>query len=139
MPGPGLKQFEMRFWVGGETGHAIIGAGFYNLTITDLSTGRSTWYKVSVYGIGVSFPVFRGSSMPVTFFAADPKTSSSFEGYGYLGGASLEVFAGFKFGGGIKIPNGPFIPGEWFTRSSRDVGGFNIGVSHNLTYWGRCD
>ncbi|KAF5430747.1 hypothetical protein C5S39_07175 [Candidatus Methanophagaceae archaeon] len=63
----------------------------------------------------------------------DPcKTSASFEGYGYMGGVSVEVVGGVKVGGGIKIPHGPFIPGPMI---GWERGGFDIGVSHSITYW----
>lgn len=119
-------------WVGGGVGYAIIGGGVYNVTIRDLESGQSTLYTMKAIGIGVGLPTFRGSARPVKFNEDDCKKSDSFDGYGYIGGASAEVGGGVKIGGGIKIPNGPFIPGSMI---GWDMGGFDIGVSHSLTYW----
>jgi RHS repeat-associated protein len=131
----GLKEFEMVEWIGGSVGHAVFGGGVYDVTIRDLKTGETTLYTMWVFGVGVSFPSLRGSSIPLRFEVEDAcATSDSFEGYGYLGGASVEVITGLKMGGGIKIPNGPFIPGAII---SPERGGFDIGVSHNITYWSR--
>jgi len=128
----GLKRFEMTIWVGGTVGHIIFGGGVYDITIRDLETGQSTVYTMKAVGIGVGLPSFRGSSRPVIFNTDDCKKSDSFDGYGYIGGASAEVGGGVKIGGGIKIPNGPFIPNSML---GWDKGGFDIGVSHNLTHW----
>jgi RHS repeat-associated protein len=128
----GLKAFEMTIWIGGGVGHFIVGGGLYNVTITDLENGKSTLYTMKVFGVGVGLPSFRGSSRAIKFEADDCRTSDSFDGFGYIGGLSAEVTVGVKVGGGIKIPNGPFIPGsniDW------DRGGVDIGVSHNITYW----
>lgn len=127
-----LKQFEMTIWTGGTVGHIIVGGGVYTVTVRDLESGQSTLYTMKAIGIGVGLPSFRGSSRPVVFNEDDCKKSNSFDGYGYLGGVSGEVVGGVKVGGGIKIPNGPFIPGSMI---SWDLGGFDIGVSHNLTHW----
>ena len=131
----GLKEFEMRIWVGGSVGYAIVGGGVYDVTIRDVESGETTLYQMKAIGLGVGLPSIRGSSRPIIFEVDDScATSERFEGYGYLGGASLEVTAGIKIGGGIKIPHGPFIPGsmiDW------EFGGFDIGVSHNITYWSR--
>ena len=131
----GLKQFEMTIWAGGGVGHFIIGGGIYNVTIRDLSSGQSTLYTMVVLGLGVGYPAFRGSSKPIIFNDDDCKKSDRFYGFGYIGGISLEAVAGFKAGGGIKIPNGPFIPGSLWPNF--DIGGVDIGVSHNATYWYR--
>ena len=128
-----MKEFELSFWVGGSVGYVVIGGGVYNATIMDLSTGESTLYKVKVFGIGVGLPSFRGSAKPIRFKIADnSKRSSDFDGYGYIGGASLEVGGGAKFGGGIKIPGGPFISGDLI---AWDQGGFDVGVSHSVAHW----
>lgn len=129
----GLKEFEMRIWIGGSVGYAIVGGGVYDITIRDIETGETTLYTVKALGLGVGLPSLRGSSRPIRFEVKDPcETSASFEGYGYLGGVSAEVFFGVKVGGGIKIPHGPFIPGHMI---SWERGGFDIGVSHSITYW----
>lgn len=128
----GLKKFEMIIWLGGNYGHIIVGGGAYDITIRDLKTGQSTMYTMVAVGIGVGLPSFRGSSRPVNFDADDCKKSDSFDGFGYIGGVSIEATIGIKVGGGIKIPHGPFIPGDMI---SWDRGGFDIGVSHNATYW----
>ena len=129
----GLKDFEMRMWVGGSVGYAIIGGGVYNATITDLETYETTSYTVKTIGLGVGIPSFRGSSRPIKFSVDDPcMTSASFEGYGYMGGMSAEVIGGIKVGGGIKIPQVPLIAGSMI---GWERGGFDIGVSHNITHW----
>ena len=87
---------------------------------------------MTVVGLGVGLPSFRGSSRPVIFNEDDCKKSDSFDGLGYIGGASAEVGGGAKIGGGIKISNGPFIPNSMI---GWDRGGFDIGVSHNITHW----
>ena len=75
--------------------------------------------------------------MPIYFYVYDTtKTSDSFEGWGYIGGISFMPGLGYKYGGGIKIPNGPFIPGD---KLNFDLGGVDIGVSHNLTIWEKVD
>ena len=61
-------------------------------------------------------------------------TSADFEGYGYIGGASAIVVGGVTVGGGIKIPQGPFIPGK---NLDLNYGGIRIGVSHSITYFYR--
>jgi opacity protein-like surface antigen len=122
----------MTIWEGGGVGYVIIGGGVYDITIRDLESGQSTVYTMYAIGIGVGLPTFRGSSRPVIFNDDCKKKSDSFSGYGYIGGASAEVGGGVKVGGGIKIPNGPFIPGSMI---GWDRGGFDIGVSHSLTYW----
>jgi len=104
-------------------------------TVTDLSTGEIAVYTIKAVGVGVGLPSFRSSARPIRFTVSDPDiTLDSFGGYGYIGGASVEVLYGLKIGGGIKIPNGPFIPGDLW---GWDRGGVDIGVSHNLTYWTR--
>ena len=129
----GLKEFEMRIWIGGSVGYAIVGGGVYDVTIRDVGTGQTTLYTVKALGLGVGLPSLRGSSRPIRFEVKDPcETSDSFEGYGYVGGVSAEVVFGVKLGGGIKIPHGPFIPGHMI---SWERGGFDIGVSHSITYW----
>ena len=129
----GLKEFEMRIWIGGSVGYAIVGGGVYDVTIRDVETGETTLYTVKALGLGVGLPSLRGSSRPIRFEVKDPcETSTSFEGYGYLGSVSVEVVFGVKLGGGIKIPHGPFIPGHMI---SWERGGFDIGVSHSITYW----
>ena len=129
----GLKEFEMRTWIGGSVGYAIVGGGVYNVTIRDVETGETTLYTVKALGLGVGLPSLRGSSRPIRFEVEDPcETSAGFEGYGYMGGASAEVVAGVKVGGGIKIPHGPFIPGP---KIGWERGGFDIGVSHSITHW----
>ncbi|MBN2179211.1 MAG: hypothetical protein JW743_07250 [Deltaproteobacteria bacterium] len=130
----GLKQFEMRIWIGGSIGYAIFGGGIYTATIRDIETGEVTLYNVKALGLGVGFPSFRvTSSRPISFEVDDPcMTSASFKGYGYWGDISAEVGIGIKVGGGIKIPHGPFISGsmiDW------QLGGFDVGVSHSITYW----
>ncbi|MDD5081664.1 MAG: RHS repeat-associated core domain-containing protein, partial [Candidatus Omnitrophica bacterium] len=133
----GSREFQMDMWLGGSVGHIIFGGGVYNVTILDLQTGEITLYTIKAVGIGVSLPSFRGSSKSIKFSMSDPNiTSKSFEGYGYLGGASVEVIGGIKIGGGIKVPNGPFIPGDMI---GLDYGGVDIGVSHNITHWKRED
>jgi len=129
----GLKEFEMRIWIGGSVGYAIVGGGVYDVTIRDVGTGQTTLYTVKALGLGVGLPSLRGSSRPIRFEVKDPcETSDSFEGYGYVGGVSAEVVFGVKLGGGIKIPHGPFIPGHMI---SWERGGFDISVSHSITYW----
>ena len=131
----GLKEFEMTVWIGGSMGYYGVGGGVYNVTIMDVQTGESTLYTVWAVGFGVGLPAFRGSSRPVRFKVDDPcKTSASFEGYGYQGGSSIEVFIGVKAGGGTKIPHGPFIPGPYI---GWERGGVDIATSRNITYWSR--
>jgi RHS repeat-associated protein len=131
----GLKEFEMRIWIGGSVGYIVFGGGVYDVTIRDVATGEASLYTVKLFGLGVGLPAFRGSSKPIRFNVEDPcVTSASFEGLGYVGGISVEVAVGIKVGGGMKIPNGPFISGDMITW---ERGGVDIGVSHNITYWSR--
>jgi hypothetical protein len=125
----------MIVWIGGSVGYLIVGGGVYDVTVMDLKTGETSLYTMWVLGTGVGLPSFRGSSIPIRFEVEDPcATSASFEGYGYIGGISIEMITGLKVGGGLKIPHGPFIPGAMI---SPEVGGFEIGVSHNITRWSR--
>ena len=131
----GLKEFEMVIWIGGSVGYVIVGGGVYDVTIRDLETGETSLYTMKVFGLGVGLPSLRGSSRPIRFEVEDPcATAASFEGYGYVGGISVEPIAGFKVGGGIKIPQGPFIPTPMI---APERGGFDIGVSHNIMHWSR--
>lgn len=131
----GLKEFEMVIWIGGSVGYVIIGGGIYNVTIRDLETRETSLYTMKVFGLGIGLPSLRGSSKPIRFEIEDPcATSASFEGYGYIGGISVEPIAGFKIGGGIKIPQGPLIPGPML---APERGGFEIGVSHSIMHWSR--
>ncbi|TBU94520.1 hypothetical protein [Phytopseudomonas dryadis] len=126
-----MKTFEVKITVGGAVGHVIVGGGALSAEIKDLSTAQTALYTIYMAGIGVGLPAFRATSRAFRFNEADHKTASSFAGYGYLGGISLEAGAGLKIGGGIKIPNGPLIA----TSYSGDYGGIDISVSHNVTRW----
>jgi RHS repeat-associated protein len=132
----GLKDFLMRIWVGGSAGYAVVGGGAIDVSIIDPETGRSTLYTVVLVGIGVGLPSFGGSSEPIKFHVDDPcKTTASFSGVGYLGGINAEIGLGRSWGGGIKVPNGPFIPGSTAWSGAESSGRFSIGVSHSVTYW----
>ncbi|KAF5430748.1 hypothetical protein C5S39_07180 [Candidatus Methanophagaceae archaeon] len=52
----GLKEFEIRIWIGGSVGYAIVGGGVYDITIMDVETGETTLYTVKVLGLGVGLP-----------------------------------------------------------------------------------
>ena len=127
------KEFELVIETGGAVGYVIVGGGAYDVTIRDLQTGESTIYIVPIAGIGVSLPEINFTSKPVRFTVEDTNmTSADFEGYGYIGGASVIVGGGFTIGGGIKIPQGPFIPGK---NLDLNYGGIHISVSHSLAYF----
>lgn len=126
-----MKVFEVTITVGGAVGHIIIGGGIFNAKVRDTSNNRTSLYTIYMAGIGVGLPAFRATSSTFRFTDEDSKSSDSFEGYGYMGGVSVEAGAGVKIGGGIKIPNGPLIP----TTVSTDYGGVDISVSHNVTRW----
>lgn len=126
-----MKAFEVKITIGGAVGHVIIGGGVLNATVKDVASGESALYTIYMAGIGVGLPAFRATSKAFRFSESDDKTVTSFAGYGYLGGISLEAGVGVKIGGGIKIPNGPLIP----TEVARDHGGVDISVSHNVTRW----
>ena len=128
----GLKQFEMTIWTGGTVGYFIFGGGAYNVTITDQTTYRSTVYTMKVFGIGFGLPSFRANSRPVKFNTDDCRKSDSFDGNGYIAGASVEVIVGLKVGGSFKIPNGPTIVSDFFDWHR---GGFDVSASANITYW----
>lgn len=85
-----------------------------------------------VVGLGVCLPSLRGSSRYMILNEDNCKKSDSGDGLDYIGGVSTEISGGAKIGGGIKITNGPFIPNSMI-RWGR--GRFDMGVSHNITYW----
>ncbi|MGP9825620.1 hypothetical protein JLK41_23080 [Ectopseudomonas khazarica] len=126
-----MKTFEATLATGGAVGHVIVGGGVFNIYIKDIDSNETALYTVYVLGIGVGLPAFRATSRPITFMMDGDITCRDFEGYGYIGGASLEAGAGLKLGGGMKIPNGPLITSFFGT----DYGGVDISVSHNVTRW----
>lgn len=126
-----MKAYELTLSVGGAVGHVIVGGGVFNAYITDLTNKQTALYTVYLLGVGVGLPAVRLMSRPLRFTAHDDTTSRSFEGYGYMGGASLEAVGGVKIGGGLKIPNGPLLT----SHLGGDYGGFDISVSHNITRW----
>ena len=127
------KKFKLVIGPGGGVGYAVVGGGVVNVTITDLQTGKSTLYTAPMLGVGVGLPQITFTSKPVIFTVNDPNiTSESFEGYGYMGGASIIVGGGITIGGGMKVPQGPFIPGK---NIDTNYGGVRIGVSHSIVYF----
>jgi len=125
-------EFELVFLARGAVGHLIVGGGATDAKVKNTTTGQVAEYTILAIGVGVGLSSFGITSKPIKFTAArrDPH---GFQGYGYIGGASVQIGRGISVGGGLKIPNGPFIPGDTIDLSN--YGGVDIGVSHNLTYW----
>jgi RHS repeat-associated protein len=126
----GLKSFKVVISVGGGVGYVVVGGSVMHLEITDTTTGQICMYTVVCIGVGVGLPEINVTSKPTDFTVDDEcKECSDFAGNGYIGGISLVFGAGGTYGGGMKIPNGPFIPGKF---GDDNYGGFRVGVSHNI-------
>jgi hypothetical protein len=130
--GRGTGEFELIFKVRGGVGHLFVGGGATDLAVKNITTGESAEYTMLAIGLGVGLSSFGITSKPIKFTAASSNLRG-FQGYGYMGGAAAQVGRGVSVGGGLKIPHGPFIPGD--TIDFSNYGGVDIGVSHNLTYW----
>lgn len=101
--------------------------------MADATTDEQCRYQTRCAGLGVGLPQFRAGGSPVRF--DDGRNCGScrdFGGAGYIAGGSLVISLGASFGGGIKIPNGPFIAGDYVSPAEGSV---NIGVSHNICYF----
>ena len=129
----GRRPYDFQIEYGGGIGHIIIGGSVYTATIKDIESGAACRYQIRCFGAGVGLPEFGVTSKPVRFDDGQPCSKcSDFTGLGYIGGVSGQVGGGPSIGGGVKIPNGPFIPGDYI---GWDYGGFKVGVSHNACYF----
>lgn len=129
----GLRPYDFTLGFGGGVGHMIVGGGVYTATITDATTDEQCSYQIRCVGLGVGLPEIGVAGSPVRF--DDGRNCSScrdFEGTGYIGGGSVVISKGANIGGGIKIPDGPFIAGDFVSPARGSV---NIGVSHNVCYF----
>ena len=127
----GEKNYRMTIGYGGAAGYVVVGGGALRVNITASACEHAN-YTMYMLGIGVGTPHINGTSEPIIFQWTDDSHAWDFEGFGYIGGISAEWGVGVNIGGGIKVPNGPFIPGDYI---SFQRGGFNVGVSHSATYW----
>lgn len=96
-------------------------------------TGETCRYQIRCVGLGIGLPGLGIAGAPASFDDGEQcSTCASFQGLGYMGGASLTSGVGWKFGGGIKRPNGPMIANPY---ASQDEGSISIGVSHDICYF----
>jgi RHS repeat-associated protein len=129
----GLRPYDFQIGYGGGVGHIIVGGSVYTATIKDAQTGQTCSYQIRCVGLGVGLPEAGVTSKPARFDDGQPcSTCEDFTGLGYMGGASGQVGGGPTIGGGVKIPNGPFITNDIL---GLDYGAFRIGVSHNVCYF----
>lgn len=129
----GLRPYDFDIGYGGGVGHIIVGGSVYTATIKDVQTGETCSYQIRCIGLGVGLPEAGMTSKPTRFDDGQAcSTCKDFTGLGYIGGASGQVGSGVTIGGGVKIPNGPFIANDYL---GLDYGAFRIGVSHNACYF----
>ncbi|GBD99582.1 hypothetical protein BMS3Abin07_01619 [bacterium BMS3Abin07] len=123
------REFLFSQGIGGSVGYLFFGAGVYDAKISEANSGKTCRYTIKCAGVGIGLPQIILKTKPTKFSTSDCKKCSDFEGNGYMGGAK----GGISIGGGIKIPNGPFIPGELLGWDNTH--GINVGVSHNYCYF----